>query len=344
MKKYNYILSIIIVILLLYAGIIQYEKSHAQKTINVVSMTPDEMSFALKNGTISGFVSWEPHPAKAVIDGYGRYLANSKDIWPDHPSCVLVKSEFITDDNMIRALVWAQLKGTRFINDPVNREKVIKYASAFTEVDPEIATLALNSTVYNEFPDKNEIKMGFDILDKAGGFKNRPEDIDGFLSNIILDKYYNDIRQHLDADPDWIPPAVNGSIRFGFLERNIHYLAVYVAQEEGYFEKVGLTPGKNIKFMKFRNGLAITNAFAHREVYIATFGVTPLLRYWINDNGRIYVISGVNSGGSALIVRTDSDIGSIDDLDGKTIATSGFGSIQDMVMRKMFEEFEIRTV
>ena len=170
----------------------------------------------------------------------------------------------------------------------------------FTEVDAKTATLALNSTVYNEFPDKNEIKMAFDILDKAGGFKNRPNDIDGFLSNIILDKYYNDIRQQLDADPDWTPPAVNGSIRFGFLERNIHYLAVYVAQEEGYFEKVGLIPGKNLKFMKFRNGLAITNAFAHREVDIATFGVTPLLRYWINDNGRIYIISGVNSGGTAL--------------------------------------------
>ncbi len=344
MKKYVYILIIISLLLLLYVGIGIYESSHAQKTINVVSMTADEMSSALKNGTISGFVSWEPHPAKAVIDGYGRYLVNSKDIWHDHPGCVLVKSEFITDDNMIRALVWAQLKGTRFINDPANGEKVIRYASVFTEVDNESAALGLNSTVYNEFPDNDEIKKGFDILDKAGGFKDRPKDIDGLLSNIIIDKYYAEVRKQLDADPDWTPPVVNGSLRFGYLDRNIHYLAVYVAQEEGYFEKVGLTPGKNIKFMKFRNGMAITNAFAHREVDIATFGITQLLRYWINDNGRIYIISGVNSGGSALIVRADSDIKSVDDLDGKIIATSGFGSIQDLVMRKMFEGFEIKTV
>lgn len=343
MKKYVYTISIITILLLLYAGTIQYEKSHTQKTIIVVSMTADEMSSALKNGTISGYVSWEPHPATAVIEGYGRYLVNSKDIWHDHPGCVLVKSEFITDEDMIRALVWAQLKGTRFINDPANREKVIEYASVFTDVDAEAAKLALNDTIYNEFPDKNEIKAGFDILDKAGGFKNRPEDIDGFLSNIIQNKYYDDIRQKLDADPDWTPPAVNGSIRFGFLERNIHYLAVYVAQEEGYFEKVGLISGKNIMFMKFRNGLAITNAFAQREVDIATFGVTPLLRYWINDNGRIYIISGVNSGGTALVVKADSDIRSIDDLDGRIIATSGFGSIQDLVMRKIFEGFEIKT-
>lgn len=99
----------------------------------------------------------------------------------------------------------------------------------------------------------------------------------------------------------------------------------YVAQEEGYFKKVGLIPDKNIKLMKFRNGLAITNAFAHREVDIATFGVTPLLRYWINYNGRIYIISGVPSEGSALIVGAGSGIRSIGDLNGKTIATSGFG-------------------
>jgi NitT/TauT family transport system substrate-binding protein len=344
MKKYSYIIIIISLFILIYAGISLYEKSHSQKTIHVVSMTADEMSSALKNGTISGFISWEPQPAKAVIEGYGRYLIVSKDIWPNHPCCVLVKSEYIVDEEIIRALVWAQLKGTMFINDPANREKVIRYASEFTEVDIQTASLALNDTIYNEFPDRNEMKIGFDIMDKAGAFKNRPNDIDGFLSNIILDKYYTDIKKRLDADPDWTPLAVNGSLRFGFLDRNIHHLAVFVAQKEGYFEKVGLIPGKNLQFLKFRNGLAITNAFAHREVDIATFGMTPLLRYWINDNGKLYIISGVNSGGTALVVRVESDIRSIDDLNGKTIATSGFGSIQDLIMRKMFEGFKIKTV
>ncbi len=344
MKKYSYIIIVISLFILIYAGISLYEKSPAKKTINVVSMTADEMTVALRNGTISGFISWEPQPATSLIDGYGRYLVNSKDIWPNHPGCVLVKSEYIVDDNMIRALVWAQLKGTMFINDPANREKVIRYASEFTNIDRQTASLALNDTIYNEFPDKNDMKIGFDIMDKAGAFKNRPNDIDGFLSTIIHDKYYADIKKRLDADPDWTPPAVNGSLRFGFIEGNIHYLAVYVAQEEGYFEKVGLLPGKNLQFIKFRNGQAITNAFAHREVDIATFGMTPLLRYWINDNGRIYIISGVNSGGTALVVKADSDIHSIDDLNGKTIATSGFGSIQDLIMRKIFEGFEIKTV
>jgi len=41
---------------------------------------------------------------------------------------------------------------------------------------------------------------------------------------------------------------VNESIRFGYIDGNIHYLAIYVAQKEGYFEKTGLIPGKNIQF------------------------------------------------------------------------------------------------
>jgi NitT/TauT family transport system substrate-binding protein len=346
MKRYIYI---IIILALSYAGFSLYENSHAQKSIYVVSMTPDEMSAALKNGTISGFISWEPIPAKAVVDGYGRYLVNSKDIWNRHPSCGLAVSEYLKDEDMIRALVWVHVKSTRFINDPANHEKVITYGSEFTGVDKGAASAAINNTVYIEFPDLPETEKGFEILNKAGAFKKSLasigyNDADEFLSGIILDRYYNEVKNRLDADPDWVPPPVNGSLRFGFIDGNLHYLAVYVAQKEGYFERIGLIPDKNLQFQRFRNGLAITNAFDHREVDVATLGMTQILRYRINDNGRVYIITGVNSGGTSLVVRADSDIRSIDDLSGSTIATPGFGSVQDVVMRKMFEGFEIKTV
>ncbi|MCZ7356730.1 MAG: ABC transporter substrate-binding protein [Candidatus Methanoperedens sp.] len=342
MKKYVY--AIIVVLIVASAGIIIYEKSQAKRTIYVVSMTADEMSRALKNGTIKGFISWEPYDSKAVTSGYGRYLVNSRDIWNNHPSCIIAISEDLKDEDMIRALLWAHMKGTRFINDPANREKVLKYGSEFTGVDRTTVSEAINNTVYQEFPDLKETKKGFEILNEAGTFKKSQDynDLDGFLSSIILDRYYNDIRKKLEDNPDWAPPAVNGSMRFGYLDGNLHELAMYVAEKEGYFEKAGLVPGKNIQFIGYRNGLAIMNAFDHREVDAATLGMTPVLRYRINDNGRVNIIGGVNSGGSSLIVGADSDINSIDDLNGNTIATPGFGSCQDVVMRKMFEGFEIK--
>lgn len=347
MKKYIY--SIIIALILSSAVLIIYEKSQPQKSIYVVSMTPEEMAASLKDGTIAGFISWEPHPAEAVSGGYGRYLINSSDIWENHPCCVLAISEYMNDEDIIKALVWVQVKSTRFINDPKNREQVIIYGSEFTGVERTAISVAINNTLFIEFPNLSETKKEFEIMREAGAFKKDVasmdyRDLDEFMSSTIIGKYYDEIRTRLDVDPEWTPPPVNGSLRFGFIDSDLHNLGVYVAQKEGYFERIGLTPDKNIHFLKFRNGLAITNAFNNREVDAATFGMTPLLRYRVNDNGKVCIINGLNSGGTSLVVRADSDIQSIDDLRGRTIATPGFGTVQDTIMRRMFEGFMIKTV
>ena len=68
-----------------------------------------------------------------------------------------------------------------------------------------------------------------------------------------------------------------------------------------------------------------------------------LLRYKINEKGRILIVNGVNSGGTSLVVRADSNITSIDELNDQKIATPGFGTCQDTIMRKMFDGYEIKT-
>ena len=347
MTKNIYI--IIGVLLISTVGLVMYEKAPEQKSIYVVSMTADEMSTSLKNGSIDGFISWEPYPAKFVMDGYGKYLLNSKDIWKNHPSCVLAISPDLMDEDMVNALVWVHLKSTRFINDPSNREKVLQYGMDFSGLDRKIVSAAINNTVYIEYPDMEQIKKGIEIATIAGVFKNSIDslgykDVDEFLDNLFFERYYNETRLKLEKDPEWSPPLVNGNISFGYIEGNIHYLAMYIAQKEGYFEKVGLVPGKNIQFTGYRSGRAITEAFKHREVDVATLGSTVLLRYRINDNGRVRVISGINSGGSSLVVGANSSFQSIDDLNGHKIATPGFGTCQDTLIRKMFEGFEIKTI
>lgn len=313
MNKYY----VILLVLVLFLGLAFYEMTPQEKTIYVVSMTANEMSGALKNGTIDGFISWEPFPTKAAFDGYGKSLVNSKDAWENHPSCSLALSEDIKDENTKIAIVWALVKGTRFINDPANREKVLGYGGEFSGLDRELVSLAIYNTQYVEFPDIDQTKEGLKILYEAGALKNSMnsigyKDVDEFLENFFIDKYYTEVRQRLDENPDWTLTAVNESIRFGYIDGNIHYLAIYVAQKEGYFEKTGLIPGKNIQFTGYRNG-------------------------------RIAVISGVNTGGSSLVVRADSGIMTLGDLNGRRIATTGFGTCQDTIMRKMFEGFEIKT-
>ncbi len=344
MNKYY----VVLFVLFLFAGLAVYEMNLPKKTIYVVSMTPNEMSEALKNRTIDGFISWEPFPAKAVFDGYGKSLVNSKDAWENHPSCALALSDDIKDENTKIAIVWALVKGTRFINDPANREKVLGYGEEFSGLGRERVLAALNNTLYVEFPDIDQTKEGLKILYEAGALKNSMdsigyEDVDDFLDNFFIDKYYTEVRNRLDDNPAWTPAAVNESIRFGYIDGNIHYLAIYIAQKEGYFEKTGLVPGKNIQFTGYRSGRAILDAFKHREVDAAELGTTVILKFKIDDNGRIAVISGVNTGGSSLVVRSDSGINTLGDLNGRRIATTGFGTCQDTIMRKMFEGFEIKT-
>ncbi|HEY9246789.1 MAG TPA: ABC transporter substrate-binding protein, partial [Candidatus Methanoperedens sp.] len=256
MKNYVYA---IVVVALISAAFVGYELSHAPKSIYVVSMTADEMSVALKNRSIDGFIVWEPFPAKAVSDGYGRVLVYSRDAWENHPSCDLVISDDITDEGTIEAIAWVHIKATRFINDPANREKVLEYGQEFSGLGRDTVSAAINNTKYIEFPDLNQTKKGFEILEKAGAFKNSVksmgyDSVDAFLSDLFVDKYNNEVRKKLDEDPGWTPPKVNGSFRFGYIEGNIHYLGMYIAQKEGYFEKIGLVPGKNIQFIPYRNG------------------------------------------------------------------------------------------
>jgi NitT/TauT family transport system substrate-binding protein len=342
------------IVLVLASGFMFYEifeipaRSNNQKSIYVVSMTADEMSKALVNESIAGFISWEPNPSKAVSEGYGRYLVNSKDIWENHPSCVLAISEDLKDEDMIKALVWAQVKGTRFINNPINREKVLEFGQEFSGIDENMTSAVINNTIYIEYPDLNETKTAIDIMDKAGILKNNISslgytDVNDFLSKLYINKYYDEVRKKLDEDPNWIPSRVNKSIRFGYIEGNSHYFAIYIAQKQGYFEKVGLIPGKNLQLIGYRSGRAITDALNQQEVDAAIAGTSVLLRYKINDNGRIHIVNGVNSGGTSLVVRADSNITSIDDLNGQKIATPGFGTCQDTIMRKIFDGYEIKT-
>lgn len=77
--------------------------------VTLVDFPPPEMPAALKTGQIDAFIVGEPFPAKTEIEGYGRVLYFTKDIWPDFISCVLVVHESLIRED--RALVQELVKG-----------------------------------------------------------------------------------------------------------------------------------------------------------------------------------------------------------------------------------------
>jgi NitT/TauT family transport system substrate-binding protein len=61
--------------------------------VTLVEMPPPDMPAALHVRAIDAIISGEPFMAQAEIDGYGRVLFLTKDVWPEFISCVLAVPE-----------------------------------------------------------------------------------------------------------------------------------------------------------------------------------------------------------------------------------------------------------
>ena len=66
--------------------------------IRFIELPPPDMPAALGAGAIDAYFVGEPHPAKAELDGTGRVLYYTKDIWPHFISCCLVVTERLIRD------------------------------------------------------------------------------------------------------------------------------------------------------------------------------------------------------------------------------------------------------
>lgn len=78
-------------------------------SIELREVPPPEHPSALRAKSIDAYIVGEPFAAQSEMDGYGRVLYHTKDIWPDFISCVLVVREELIEEN--RALVQELVDG-----------------------------------------------------------------------------------------------------------------------------------------------------------------------------------------------------------------------------------------
>ncbi len=116
-----------------------------------VSMTvlkhPDMIS-ALSGKQIDAFIAGEPYPTKAETMGVGRLLISSRDIWKNHPCCVLVvDNRFLAKHHWeAQALVRAHVKATDFINS--HPEEAALIAAQYTGMDMDTIKAAMKRLKY----------------------------------------------------------------------------------------------------------------------------------------------------------------------------------------------------
>ena len=305
------------------------------KEVEVVKLSPRDMVEQLKLGEIDAFVAWEPFVSEAVVNGYGKIMATSHDIWPNHPCCVVAAKENV-DRDILTAIVWAHVKATRFINDERNREKVIEYAVEFTGKDRAVIEEALKRIKFVEYPDKNEFRKYYEKLKENGYLTKNPRDLgyeseEEFFKDFLDDSVYRDVIEKMKNE-SWTPKKVNATVKIGYLTADLHQLAFYVALKEGYYRDVGL----NVVKKEYANGVFEMEGFKQNEIDVGYLGGSPATLKRVNDNVRIKIIAGANNEGSAIVVR--SDIKSPKDLEGKKVAIPGFGTVQDFLLRLFAEK------
>lgn len=310
------------------------EQIQESREIKVVTMSPRDMVEQLKLGEIEAFVAWEPFVSEAVEKGYGKIIATSKDIWPDHPCCVV--ATVTNDEELMTALVWAHVKATRFINDEKNREKVLQYAMEFTGKSREEVEAAMSRIKFVEFPDEKEFRKYYEGLKDGGYLTKTAKDLgfggeDEFLRSFLYMDIYSYVVSKLDENEKWKPKMVNKTVRMGYLTADLHQLAFYVALKEGYYEEVGL----KVVTKEFANGVMEMEGFKNGEIDAGYLGGAPATLKRVNDDIEIKIIAGANSEGSAIVARSAS---SIEELAGKKVAIPGFGTVQDFLLRAAAEK------
>jgi NitT/TauT family transport system substrate-binding protein len=91
-----------------------------------------------EKGKVGGFIVAEPFGSQVIKAGYGTEFALSKDIWPNHPCCVLVvKSEFVAKyPEAVQELVSSLVKSGSFIEN--NRAKAAEIGAKFLKQDAAV--------------------------------------------------------------------------------------------------------------------------------------------------------------------------------------------------------------
>jgi NitT/TauT family transport system substrate-binding protein len=104
------------------------------KDVDLVEMPPPDMPAALYAKAVDAISSGEPFMAQTELDGYGRVLWLTKDVWPNFISCVLaVHEDMIKNDrDTVQRLVDGIAKSGKWIDKSMaHRMETAQFVSRF---------------------------------------------------------------------------------------------------------------------------------------------------------------------------------------------------------------------
>lgn len=122
---------------------------------------------------------------------------------------------------------------------------------------------------------------------------------------------------------------------------NITHSQALVGRKEGQFEKA-LGDKVKIEWKEFNSGPEEIEAFLAGEVDLGYIGPGPAINGYVKSKGELQIIAGASDAGAIFISRKGLVIKDLKELSGKKIAVPQFGNTQDLTLRKVLQENNLR--
>ncbi|MFT7484465.1 MAG: NitT/TauT family transport system substrate-binding protein [Candidatus Paceibacteria bacterium] len=171
-------------------------------SIDLREIPPPEHPTALLAGSIDAYIVGEPFAAKAEVDGFGRVLYHTKDIWKDFISCVLVVREDLieNDREIVQELIDGIAKSGKWLDD--DQEHRMNAAEIAAEhyyfQSPELLKYVLSKPVDRvKYTNLAPLKDDFDEI------MNLAVEIGVLKQPIAFEEYADDTFVKPLAELDW---------------------------------------------------------------------------------------------------------------------------------------------
>jgi NitT/TauT family transport system substrate-binding protein len=323
-----------------------------EQSIQVVTLAPIDMQNSLESGDIAGYVAWEPYCSDSVVNGKGKALYRSEDIWPGQPCCVLAADkEYATNNPVIvhhflKVHMEANLWITNALSDTNSTDyaTLVSIAVDFTQRSEAVVKEALTHVTFT-------YELNTNFINGLQTYTDKLIDYDIITNDKVTERGYSDTTDFVDTyvDETYLSSAQSitptnvtvGTVRVGYLLGDIHHLAFAVAKssEAGGGESMFSQYGINVvdaTGAPYANGGSEMDHFAAGDVDIGYLGGAPAVLKHINAGTNTVVLAQANSEGSAIIVADDID--SIKDLRGKKFGIPGFPTVQYFLLRMIAEQ------
>lgn len=324
----------------------------SEKIIYWTTMAPKLQKVAIERGDVDGGVSWEPYVSDSIVAGSAKPLLWSGDVWPNHPCCVVAVSRTFAESHpdLVMRTLKAHIEANRWIadalekktTDPSNYTMLLEMGAAFsarniTVIEASLQHMTLDYKMTQDFYDYLSIftqkYLDLKILKQTDLTARGYDSINDFVTNYVDSSYLT------GADSKTKSDIIVGSISMAYLTGDLHQFARVVAtnrtifdgtefEGKNFFEKYGVEitdplPGG------YAVGGDIMDAFKAGVADMGYLGAPPTILKHLTAGVNTMIVAQANSEGSALIVNPT--ITSISELEGKTIATPGPSSIQQLL-------------